>query len=744
MTKFHTKLLVFLSVLICSLCLILGITACNNSGGEHKHTFGGFWLFDGADGHYRFATCHPEVKSELEPHVDETGDFKCDLCGYVMHVHVDGDGDFKCDECQTVIHKHTYKEEWSFNEISHWHEADCEHFIERSDYDDHNFVEGVCECGVKESEVKVYDLYKNSPEYELYFTQWLAWLESEGITVEYTESGDGVYHFADGTSETRFLGERTVKVKAESDGAPLANVWVMVSMFTNGGYYEVKGTIALGIAKTDESGIAQITFSPVGGYSSSKIEYRIRIAERKDIAVFEGVTEENASLPFPNRYQVAGGDEGFEYMPYEVSENGSSDDIAATVEFTYSAGWNTYNKHYLPYRRYYTDMLNAEGLVEEGFEYELTTSGDNLFDYFYFSPQQYDFRQGSNTEENLTIEANAKLASSGVYRISFTVEGNATAVLYFWDEMGVQLDGAGYMTNPDGTPASAYVTAISGTGSTDKYTGGNFIDLEITIDNGLRLYQFGIKSDVVCKVTFTVQRTGDYDPNKPDYNLEKVEEGKYSVIDATMVSYVTTNFGLPKGIPAGTYTLTVAPTDSKMNRHAGMLYAYTDDGKQVSLWESDCANGNTASDLIKGIISISEGDRVVSIISGNNKNFSCTVTLEKYKFPAFNADGNYAYLPATPESWETSYDIPLSATPGEYALEIIVFTNVSGDRKLPMKLKIGDKEYTTGNPSVYAGNGLYDLTYKISVTVGEADTTISLLCGMSYSLTAMVKLTATA
>ncbi|MCH5146875.1 MAG: hypothetical protein J1F61_02570 [Clostridiales bacterium] len=744
MTKFHTKLLVFLSVLICSLCLILGITACNNSGGEHKHTFGGFWLFDGADGHYRFATCHPEVKSELEPHVDETGDFKCDLCGYVMHVHVDEDGDFKCDECQTVIHKHTYKEEWSFNEISHWHEADCEHFIERSDYDDHNFVEGVCECGVKESEVKVYDLYKNSPEYQLYFTQWLDWLAEHEITsVEITESGDGVYHYKDGHSEVRFLGARTVKVKATSEGEPLANVWIMVSMANDNSYYEHNGTIALGIAKTDESGIAEITFTPVGGYSSSKIQYRIRIAERKDIAVFEGVIEENASLPFPNRYQVAGGNDGFEYVPYEVSENGSSDDIAAAIEFTYSAGWNTYNKHYLPYRRYYTDMLNAEGLVEEGFTYELTTSGDNLFDYFYFSPQQYDFKQGSNSEENRTIEANAKLASSGVYRISFTIEGNATAVLYFWDEMGIQLDGAGYMTNPDGTPASAYVTAISGTGSTDKYTGGNFIDLEITIDNGLRLYQFGIKSDVECKVTFTVERTGDYDPNKPDFNLEKVEEGKYSVSDANLVSYVTTNFGLPKDVPAGVYTLTVTPI-SKINQYAGMVYAYTEEGKQVSLWEGTGASGYSAKRLIKGIISINEGDKVLGISSACNTEITGTVTLERYDFPTFNANGEYAYLPATPETWETSYTNTLSATPGEYTLEIIVYTNISGDCTLPMKVKIGDNVYTIDKPSVYAGGGIYDLTYKTSVTVGENDTTISLLCGMNYSLTARVKLTATA
>ena len=743
MTKSHKKLLVLLGAVICTLCLIFGITACN-SGGEHKHKFGGFWLFDDAEGHYRLATCHPEVKSELEPHVDETGDFKCDLCGYVMHVHVDEDGDNFCDECRNEIHKHTFEEGWAFNEYKHWHEASCEHFIERSDYVDHSFTQGVCECGIKESEIKVYDLYKNSPEYaqtSLYFPHWLKWLaDNDIVEVEFTESGDGVYHYSDGRSEVRFLGARTVKVKAVSDVEPLADVWIMVAMSNDNKYYEANGTIALGLAKTDSNGIAEITFRPVGGYSSAKIEYRIRVAEAKDIAIYLNIDEEDAR-PIPNRYVVSGGNEGFEYMPCEVSENGSSDDIAVTIEFTYSKGWTAYYKHYLPYRRYYTDMLNAEGLVEEGFEYELTTSGDNLFDYFYFSPQQYDFSKGSSGAENRKIEANAKLVSSGVYRISFTVEGDANAVLYFWDEMGIQLDGAGYMTNPDGTPASVYVTAISGTGSTDKYTGGNFIDLEITIDNGLRLYQFGIKSEASAKVNFTVQRTGDYDPNKPDYYLEKVEDGKYSV-SATLVSYITTNFGLPKDVPAGVYTLTVTPK-SEITQYAGMVYAYKEDGKQISLWEGTGASGYSAKRIIKGVITVNEGDKVVGIGSACNRSIIGTVTLERYEFPAFNADGEYAYLPATPESWETSYSNPLSATPGEYTLEIIVYTNVSDDKKLQMKITIGDTVYTIDLPEVYnsPGSALYTLTYKTSVTLGEHDATISLICGISYSLTARVKMT---
>ena len=350
MTKLRTKLLVLLSVLICSLCLCFGITACSSTGntGGHTHKFGGFWLYDGDDGHYRLATCHPEVKSELEPHVDENNDFNCDVCGFVMHVHVDEDGDLKCDECQTVIHKHTYEDGWTFNENKHWHKANCDHFIERSGYADHDFTAGnVCECGVKESEVKVYALYQNSPEYNLYFTQWLAWLKAEGITVEYTASGDGIYHYEDGTSEVRFLGERTVKVKAQADGEPLSDVWFMVTLFTNNEYYQNNGTMALGIAKTDASGIAEIAFNPVGGYSSGMVQYRIRVALAADVALALKIDEEKA-MPIPNRYVTSN---NRLYYPYEVNENSNSEDIAATVSFTFSKGWNAYKTIELPYKR---------------------------------------------------------------------------------------------------------------------------------------------------------------------------------------------------------------------------------------------------------------------------------------------------------------------------------------------------------------------------------------------------------
>lgn len=751
MTKIYTKLLVFLSLFVCSLCLCFGLAACNpdngdntnndDSGGEHTHTFGGFWLFDGEDGHYQLATCHPAVKSELQPHVDENGDLICDICDYVMHVHVDEDEDNICDECQTVLHKHTYKDEWTFSENNHWHEATCEHFIERSDYVAHSFVNGVCVCGVKESEVKVYALYKASPEYELFFTQWLDWLKDEGITVEYTASGDGIYHYADGTSEARFLGAKTVLVKAQTDGDPLADVWFMVAMYQTGeqGYFESNGTIALGLAKTDATGIAEITFSPVGGYSSATVEYRIRLAERKDIAVFEGVTEEKASFPFPNRYEVkAESSEGFEYLPYEVSENSSAYDVAATLEFKYSKGWNAYNTLELPYKRYFEDLINGENIKEEGTTYTFTSSGENLFDYFIFSPAKYSFAGSESVEDSAKIEENAKLAAAGIYKISFTVDKNATAELYYWNEEGVNL-GAFHYTNSNGEPLdSMYLTEKSGD--------TNFVTVIISPNNGLRLYQLGIKTDIECNVTITVVRTDDYGVGA-DYTFEWNEAGKSELtINLPMDEILT--FGL-NGFSEGLYVITLPQSVAGSGKtDYGRYYAWTDDDEQ-KMWLYEPRWFEDVRQLCRGIIRITEDTNFIYLYHTLERRQNVIISLEKYELPEVTDE--FTAVPVTPSSYENAYNLRLSVAAGSYKLSIWIAHVSNGGADKPLSVYIGDTLYTLTNPSVYGTGGMsgqsynaYFYTYTGEITVGENDSTISIRCSTDYCFTAGVTLTTVA
>ena len=733
MTRLHKKLLVIFCALVCTLCLCLGITACNTAG-KHTHTFDGFWLFDGADGHYRFATCHPDVKSEKEPHVDENQDNKCDVCGYVMHEHTDVDGDNVCDECEQEIHKHEFSDEWTFSENKHWHEATCEHFTERSDYVAHSFSGGVCECGVKESEVKVYDLYKNSPEYELFFTQWLDWLESNGITVEYTESGDGIYHYAD-HSEVRFLGERTVKVKAVADGNALADVWFMVAMYNTEekGYYENKGTIALGIAKTGANGVAEVTFRPAGGYSSATIEYRIRIAERKDIAVFEGVDEENASLAFPNRYVVKGGNAGFEYKPVEVSENANGDDIAATIEFNYSKGWNAYNTLELPYKRYYEDLINGTGLKEECATYQFTSSGDNLFDYFIFSPAEYSFAGSTSVEDNAKIEENAKLAASGVYTITFTVNKNANAELYFWDKEGVNL-GAFHYTNSDGEPLdSMYLTEKSGD--------NNFVTVTIKPEYGLRLYQLGIKTDTECNVTVTVERISDIGV---DYTFEWDSQAQKSELTIRLPMDELLTFGL-EGVPEGLYVLTLpnSPKGSGQSDY-GRFYTWTDDEQKMRLFEPQY--WQDVYGLQKGVIRVTEDTKFIYLYHTMGARENVKITLEKYELPTVTNE--FVAVPVTPSSYQNSYTLSLSITAGSYKLSVWVQHTSNGGADKPLSVYIGNTLYTLENPSDYMSGGnvaqgsdRHFYTYTGEITIGEDDKTITIMCSGEYSFFAGVQFT---
>ena len=723
MTKFHKKLLVFLSVLVCTLCLCLGLAACNPSNGDntneddgHTHNFAGAWLYDGAEGHYQLATCHPTVKSALEAHVDESEDGKCDVCDYPMTSEDDE-------------HEHTFEEKWTFNEKKHWHDASCEHFIERSEYNDHDFVEGVCECGVKESEVKVYDLYRNSPEYDLEFVDWLEWLKEHNVeSVEYTASGDGIYHYKDGTSEVRFLGERTAKVSATADGEPLADVWFMISMYytKENKYYESNGTIALGIAKTGANGIAEITFRPVGGYSSETVEYRIRVAEAKDIAKAEKIDEESVR-PIPNRYVVKGGNAGFEFEPYEVSENGNSGDIDVTLEFTYSKGWNAYYKLYLPYRRYWQDQVNGTDIQEIGTTYTFTSSGENLFDYFYFSPQLYDYKQGGTIDKNLQIVENAKIASSGVYKISYTVDRNANAELYFWDEDGVNLD-TSHQIKGDGTPADTYLT--------QKVEGeSGFVTIKISPALGLRLYQLGIKTDIECNLNITVERISDFGVGA-DYTFEWDNEAQNSQLNITIGQEATLKFGLDE-VPEGLYVLTL-PAAQIGTSDVGRYYAWTDDDEQKFFFGEPKYWGDV-NPSNKAIIKITEDTNFIFLQNNGNAAKKIDITLEKYELPTVT-DG-FAAVPVTPAAYGNSYTLPLSVSVGTYNLSVYISDAVNGGADKPLSVYIGDNQNQLTEPDVYnAGINLF-YTYSATVEIGESDNTISIRCSTEYSIFAGVKLT---
>ena len=50
-------------------------------------------------------------------------------------------------------HHHSFSDEWSFDEYTHWHKAICEHGYETTDFEVHQYVNGVCSiCGYENYE----------------------------------------------------------------------------------------------------------------------------------------------------------------------------------------------------------------------------------------------------------------------------------------------------------------------------------------------------------------------------------------------------------------------------------------------------------------------------------------------------------------------------------------------------------------------------------------------------------------
>lgn len=775
----------------------------------HKHTFNEtYWLWD-SESHWRIATCeHTEEKGSLGAHIDENSDNKCDICEYPISTHehsyseswesnetehwlpatcehtdlkssvgahVDINEDEHCDVCfRELPHVDTFSEDWTYDETNHWHAATCRHKELTSGNAIHSFVSGVCECGVKQSEVDVYAIYAEHTSRADSFVDWLTALEEAGVVeVRKTPSGDAVYEYSDGTVEAIYVAERTFKVEAiTAEGQGVAHVWIMVSLYKDGAYQEVNGSIALGLAETDDSGVAEISFYPVAGYTDDNVSYGIRIAERKDIASFLGENEEEVSNPIPNRYFKS--DNSIGVANYVVGEEIVGKEIVAQFTFEFSRGWNAYEKFTLPYARYYEKPLQAEGLKEEGFTFEFTASGDNLFDYFYFTPaNKYSFESASATtppDQLLIIEQNFALAASGYYTLSFEVEGDATATLYYWNASGVNL-GAHHDTNANGTPADKYITSLSGgaagtiVGSTGKYTGGNFVNVVIEPEEGLRMYQLGLRTDTVCKVTVTVERTGDFIVDEPDYVVDWNEavDGVYTSNKKVSAKYYDTTIIALNGVPAGLYEITldnnnydglvVIPGIIEFDvvyggNDAEALKAYTDTDKtnKITVYEGTKAKTSNGNDVPDGaefrfIIRITEDTKKLyfdnGIGSGSGISTSGILIIKPYELPTLTVNES-VYLPVTNLSAE-SYQIPLDGVlNGVYNISVIVCGVDNGGTNIPLTINIGNRVVSLSNVYEIEVRGTY--LYTGTITFESGDSTITFTNSVSNSFMANVTL----
>lgn len=104
---------------------------------SHKHLYSDTWSSDDTY-HWHASICgHVTEISGKGTHTYESG--VCTVCG--------------AEESETPVppHVHTYSDEWSENELYHWHASVCGHFTEVSEKAEHTYENGVCTiCGGEE------------------------------------------------------------------------------------------------------------------------------------------------------------------------------------------------------------------------------------------------------------------------------------------------------------------------------------------------------------------------------------------------------------------------------------------------------------------------------------------------------------------------------------------------------------------------------------------------------------------
>lgn len=619
------------------------------------------WLYD-SDTHWNLPTCeHTDLRPNEAPHIDADSNGECDVCKCSMAVHqhvwgnwqsdseqhwrqctgceektsvgphIDADGNEVCDTCQAYVqHKHTFGSEYDYDENVHWNVATCKHPEAKGNETEHDFTNGDCVCGAKENYVNVFTAMK---EHGLLaankqYKAWLAELESAAVTnVRVTTAGDIIYEYSESV-EYKYMDERTVVIRAvTTDGDPLQDVWFKLSVKTgtgSGAQYVLFAdgrTDALTLAHSDESGYAELKFKPLTeyGYSSSDVTYEVRLAEAKDMAVSLR-NEEEDNRPIPHRYVVYGYASSY-VAPITESDDGNITAGGGEYKFKFSQAWADSDKTMLPYVRYYTMPTTAIGLVEDGETYSFTSSGNGLYDYFYFFPGQNPPGEYSDPAKEEAAQSNARKAASGYYTISFEVSGAAEgARLYYWDD---DLDLSVYK-NADGSPKDIYAGSISGDiydGFNEAYgkvfTHSNTIKITVTTALAFSQFQIGFISDKPCGVTLTVSHDADYDEEALIPVIGLGESDNISLSGDGIANPI--NFGAD--ITAGAYMLEVTANGSQTPQ-SSLITARIDSGKKILLWSEN---------TYKCLVEIPSGAKRLYLMYNLPGGASVKVKLTKYE-----------------------------------------------------------------------------------------------------------------
>ena len=349
---------------------------------------------------------------------------------------------------------------------------------------------------------------------------------------------------ADGTGEKIVSPSFTVKA-VDQNGDPVKDAYFNIGYYDSSNYSTLylkedgttvneAGRADAYAFKTNSKGIA--TFYCF--INDSDKEYTAYLASAESINI-EGVSA------IPAGYDIDFGEGAYGMKNTSVDfTKGEDGNYTADAKFMLSNSWdNLYDPSSdLQYTRYIPDLSKPDDIKEEYTPYVKKVT-KNIYNYFTFAP-----RTNRPAGDNDVDEYNALMdkAASGRYRLSWKANRSSANVdLKYYNFFG----GTYFAFNEDNSPSDTLILQRSGSAPNDnnvlraeyerysksagagamgyetwlddyksKFSGGNFVEIEVNTDQASAVFCLSYISDVSCEVTITVERIGDVAQWTDEYN----------------------------------------------------------------------------------------------------------------------------------------------------------------------------------------------------------------------------------
>lgn len=356
-------------------------------------------------------------------------------------------------------------------------------------------------------------------------TQYYEFIFTSGKVVRLSADGDKI-------TTTSF----TV-IAVDQNGAPVKNAYFSIG-YRNGlkdYYMKADGAFVEGVDDLDFSSIYAVKSNSKGiatfhVFPESEHDFNVYIADSSSI------DSENGDVNgIPNGYSInfgksADGLFNLNYAPFVKGEDGN---YSVTLKFVIDNNWNTQydSDNDLQYNRYVPDYTMPEKIIED-YEPYTKSALKSRYNYFSFEPAKAVYPDGVDDSVRDYIDDLARKAASGVYRISWKASNPAANVQLMYYAF---FNGYYFFSYEDGSPRDNLVKMHSGNLPTDeqllqqrykegggsqsyaiwlnnysaKFSGTNYIDIEVTYDYSHLQHCLAFIADMNCDVTISVERIGD-------------------------------------------------------------------------------------------------------------------------------------------------------------------------------------------------------------------------------------------